>query len=80
MYRCMHGVPALEWNDEMYDSVENYFGKASEMSHSDCYGEDAGAGGPAGENLYWAKPARSPMDAVDAWYDEISACGPFPGC
>ena len=50
------------------------------MSHSDCYGDDAGAGGPAGENLYWAKPARSPMDAVDAWYDEISACGPFPGC
>ena len=35
MYRCMHGAPNVEWNDEMYQNIEETFGGMDSMMNSD---------------------------------------------
>jgi hypothetical protein len=79
IYRCMHDVSPVVWSPPVFDDVYSYFKDMSSMHHSDCYGVPPPAG-PAGENLYSASWAASPLEAVSAWYSEIADCGPFPGC
>jgi len=49
------------------------------MEHSKSYDVKAPAG-PAGENLFQGTGTYNAMDAVSSWYEEIKACGTFPGC
>ena len=38
LFRCMHGSPALEWDDTMYTNVEETFGQSESLpAHSDSY-------------------------------------------
>ena len=52
IYRCMHGSPALKWNQKLYLNTEETFGKATAMEHSASYDLTDEQGGPAGENLF----------------------------
>lgn len=63
----------------MYDNVYEEFKSQSYMAHSQSYQIPAPAG-PAGENLAMASYALEPEAAVNMWYNEVEACGPFPGC
>eukprot|EP00930_Biecheleria_cincta_P080540 TRINITY_DN6887_c0_g1_i1.p1 TRINITY_DN6887_c0_g1~~TRINITY_DN6887_c0_g1_i1.p1 ORF type:complete len:389 (-),score=83.35 TRINITY_DN6887_c0_g1_i1:296-1396(-) len=83
IYRCMHNVPPLSWNNAVFADVDKHFNTKGQevktMIHSKMYDVKAPAG-PAGENLYQGTGERTPLDAVKAWYGEIKDCGPFPGC
>jgi hypothetical protein len=79
VYRCMHNVPPVVWDMDVYQDCYNTFKDQSEMKHSDSYGVQPPAG-PAGENLFKASYQANPQEAVASWYSEIKDCGPFPGC
>ena len=77
--RCMHDVPPVVWDADVYNDCYATFKDQAAMEHSDCYGVKAPAG-PAGENLFKASYKGTPLEAVSAWYSEVADCGPFPGC
>jgi hypothetical protein len=79
IYRCMHNVPSVSWSNDVYSDANTHFATVQSMSHSDCY-KLAPPAGPAGENLFQGTGRYRPMDATKAWYSEVSACGPMPGC
>jgi len=79
IFRCMHDVPAVIWGEEVYQDCKATFEHQAAMEHSDCYGVPAPAG-PAGENLFSASYAGTPLESTQAWYTEFADCGPFPGC
>jgi len=79
IYRCMHDVPPVVWDKDVYQSAYNHFHNQAAMEHSDCYDVPAPAG-PAGENLFKGSGSYNAMDAVSSWYEEINNCGGFPGC
>jgi len=67
IYRCMHGVQALAWDDTIAASAQKWAteGTCDTLQHS---------GGNYGENIYWANPAPAPSDlyeGVDDWYAEV---------
>ena len=51
--RCMHDVPPVVWDADVYNDCYATFKDQAAMEHSDCYGVKAPAG-PAGENLFKA--------------------------
>lgn len=68
VYRCMHGVPALAWSDDIAMSAQTWAnrGTCDTLKHDPSW--------DGGENIYWASPAPAPSDwytAVDSWYSEI---------
>jgi hypothetical protein len=79
IYRCMHDVPALSWNEDVYADAAKHFKSVKTMIHSKMYDVKPPAG-PAGENLFQGTGKYSPLDAVKAWYSEIKDCGKMPGC
>jgi hypothetical protein len=79
IFRCMHDVPAVVWGEEVYQDCKGTFENQAEMEHSDCYGVPPPAG-PAGENLFSASYAGTPLESAQAWYSEVADCGAFPGC
>merc|ERR1711862_925152 len=67
VYRCMHGVQLLQWDDSIADSAQTWAtqGTCNGLIHS---------GGDYGENIYWRIPAPAPSDlylGVGEWYNEI---------
>jgi len=76
MYRCMHGSPALKWNQKLYLNTEETFGKATAMEHSASYDLTDEQGGPAGENLFGGSVGGgwTPTQMVDLWYNEVADC------
>uniref|UniRef100_A0A7S1FGJ6 SCP domain-containing protein n=1 Tax=Noctiluca scintillans TaxID=2966 RepID=A0A7S1FGJ6_NOCSC len=79
VFRCMHDVPPLSWSDPMGENAVTTFQDFTTMEHSDCYSLRPPLG-PSAENLFRGGSTNVPMDAVAAWYEELSDCGPFPGC
>lgn len=77
VYRCMHNVPNVTWNNYTEISAKNWIDKLTYMKHSNSYYELPPAG-PAGENL--AQGYTKIENIVKAWYDEIKCCNSFPGC
>jgi len=68
IYRCMHGVPALTWSDDVASSAQAWAtsGTCDTLNHDPNW--------QGGENIYWASPAPAPSDwykGVDDWYSEI---------
>jgi hypothetical protein len=66
MYRCMAGVPALEWDDDLQKTAQSWADQ-KQMGHSTALG----AFKKYGENMQFACPKSTPTDATDWWYDEI---------
>jgi hypothetical protein len=79
IYRCMHDVPALSWNEDVYKNAADHFKSVKTMIHSKMYDVPPPAG-PAGENLFQGTGKYSPLNAVKLWYAEIKDCGKMPGC
>lgn len=66
MYRCMAGVPALEWDDALATKAQSW-ADTGNMGHS----TSLGAFKDYGENMQFACPKSTPKDATDWWYAEI---------
>jgi len=79
VYRCMHDVPAVSWNEAVFQDAYGHFAHMPHMSHSQSYQVPPPAG-PAGENLYYHSASHNAADAVQMWYSEINDCPSFPGC
>jgi pathogenesis-related protein 1 len=77
LYRCMHGVAAVKWNDDVAASAEQYIAPMTDMVHSQSYNIPPPAG-PAGENLAWSSAGLGAADAVAMWYDEVNNCKKGP--
>merc|ERR1712146_109232 len=65
--RCMHGVDALAYDDDIAAVAQEWAttGTCDKLEHS---------GGQYGENIYWASPAPSDdewVHGVESWYSEI---------
>lgn len=69
LYRCMHGVPALEWDHAIAANAQAYADRGV-YKHSKN-SQRVVNGVPLGENLAWGYPERSGLDSTVAWYSEI---------
>jgi hypothetical protein len=69
-YRAAHGVPPLQWSDEIAAYAQAWI-DANGFEHSDSYASPLG---PLGENLYMGT-AASGKRAVASWYSEIDDPG-----
>lgn len=76
VYRCMHGVPQMTWNDEVAVNAAAW-AKANDgvMEHGPAaLKQNVGGFASVGENLAWADPKWAdtfPLESVDNWYGEI---------
>jgi len=70
-YRCLHGVPKVEWDNGMATSAQAWAESLNALKHDDTFHLPPPAG-PAGENL--ARGQRKLEDAAKQWYSEISKC------
>jgi len=74
VYRCMHGVPLLKWNEVMATKAQAWADETGgEMKHSSSeFRSDVAGFSYLGENLAWASPnPPSAAQSVKMWYDEI---------
>jgi len=62
LYRCMHGVSPLEWDNVLANNAQLWVNKGH-WGHSQTPG--------VGENLAWGSPSMKGEDAVQNWYNEI---------
>ncbi len=70
VYRCMHGVPLLEWDDAVAANAQKW---ADNGQYKHSSSQDRVVDGvQLGENLAWGYPTRSGISSTKAWYDEIS--------
>jgi len=66
MYRCMAGVPALQWDDTLQKQAQSW-AESGNTGHS----TSLGAFKTYGENMQYNCPTATPKSATDWWYDEI---------
>merc|ERR1712187_710288 len=71
MYRCMHGAPALQWDDALAKGAQSWADTGS-IQHS----TSKGAFSKYGENMKFDCPASPVKKATDWWYAEISKYSP----
>jgi hypothetical protein len=69
-YRAAHGVPPLEWSEEIAAYAQAWI-DAQGYEHSDSYNSPLG---PLGENLYMGTAATG-QRAAALWYSEIEDPG-----
>jgi len=67
MYRCMAGVPALQWDDALQTQAQSW-ADTGNTGHS----TSRGAFKKYGENMKFGCPTSTPKSATDWWYDEIN--------
>lgn len=74
-YRCMHGVPLLQWDDTIAAHAQNWANQCrGNMQHSSQQQRRNIAGFRSlGENLAWASPSIDGKQAAQMWYDEIKS-------
>jgi len=65
-YRCLHGVPPLQWHAQVARYAQDWVNRGI-FEHSDTYNSPLG---PMGENLYSSSHLPSGTDAARAWYSE----------
>ncbi|HQR59000.1 MAG TPA: CAP family protein, partial [Azonexus sp.] len=65
-YRCLHGVPPLQWHAQVAEYAQAWVNRGV-FEHSDSYHSPLG---PMGENLYGSSRLPSGADAARAWYSE----------
>lgn len=77
LYRCMHGVPLLQWNSNIAINAQKWAeATGGKMKHSSNSSRKDVAGFPyLGENLAWGT-YNSIEGPVDAWYNEIDFTNP----
>jgi len=66
VFRCMHGVPALEWDDAVAASAQAWADRGI-YDHSET---------EYGENIAWGSPTQSAAAAVANWYSEVDLTAP----
>jgi len=71
MYRCMAGVPPLEWDDSLQEQAQSW-ADTGKTEHS----TSRGAFSKYGENMQYNCPSSTPKDATDWWYAEIEKYSP----
>jgi len=76
VYRCMHGIPLLNWNSEIATNAQNWADSTGgDMVHSSSESRSSiGGFSYLGENLAWGTTSSK---AVDLWYDEIDLTSPY---
>jgi len=74
IYRCMHGVPPLVWDDDIAANAQEY-ANGGEYGHSTAESRMIN-GERCGENLAWGYPTQSGVAAVKAWYSEVMYTNP----
>jgi len=63
-YRCLHGAPLLEWDDDLEASAKAW---AADREANSCV--KAPSNGPHGENMLWSHAvSRAGRATADAWY------------
>jgi len=77
LYRCMHGVPLMTWNEEVGNAAQQWMDeKRGAMSHSPkSRRSNVGGHGYLGENLAMGSHITA-AGAVKMWYDEIEQTNP----
>jgi len=65
-YRCLHGVPPLQWHARVADYAQAWVNRGV-FEHSDSYRSPLG---PMGENLYGSSHLPAGAGAASAWYGE----------
>jgi len=72
MYRCMHNAPALVWDEAIAANAQSWANQGL-WAHSTTASPPANVvdGASLGENLAWGSPARTGLQAVNAWYAEV---------
>merc|ERR1719369_2348441 len=65
IYRCMHGVEEVTWDDELAKKAKSLADKG-EYKHSSE--EELGE---AGENIAWGSPSLNATSVVREWYSEF---------
>jgi len=79
LYRCMHGIPPVSWNKDMYIKVSWEFYNNPDLHRTKSYILEPPIG-PAGENAARSSIPATPFQIVSAWYSQIQHCSGFPGC
>jgi len=75
-YRCMHGVPDVQWNEDVARAAFNFVATKTTQGHANpsSYTLSPPAG-PAGENLaYTYGGLIDTAQAVKDWYQEVNLC------
>mmetsp|Transcript_15496 Transcript_15496/g.44526 ORF Transcript_15496/g.44526 Transcript_15496/m.44526 type:complete len:405 (-) Transcript_15496:177-1391(-) len=75
IYRCMHGVPLLTWDDAIAANAQAWADNGA-YEHSSSSSRLVN-GELCGENLAWGYPSRSGKDSTMAWYSEIEFTDPY---
>jgi hypothetical protein len=74
VYRCMHGVPLLTWDDAVAANAQAW---ADNGVYEHSSNEQRVINGEqCGENLAWGYPQYSGTESTVAWYDEIKYTDP----
>jgi len=75
VYRCMHGLPALAWDDSIAAKAQAFADKGNYAHSSNAEREHNGTA--CGENLAWGYPRLHPRTAARDWYQEIQFTSPY---
>jgi len=75
VYRCMHGVPLLTWNDTIAKNAQTWADKKVYAHSSSSFRVVNKV--QLGENIAWGYPTYSGTDSTIAWYSEIQFTDPW---
>lgn len=75
MYRCLHDVPNLVWDDKVAANAQAWADKGL-FDHSQ-ENQRVIDGSQCGESMYWGEPVAVGSDAVGVWYSEIESTSPY---
>lgn len=76
LYRCLHDVPALQWDDGIAASAQAWADQGEYKNRNGAWADYNRRvnGESCGENIAWGN--RSGVDATAAWYSEIECTEP----
>lgn len=75
IYRCMHGVPLLTWDEDIARNAQKWADNGV-WDHSSKESRVVN-GERCGENLAWEYPTRSGKASTVSWYSEIEFTDPY---
>lgn len=83
IYRCMHDVPAAQWDADVYKGAKSWSQSSARYGMSHSVGSSAYRKGSDGENLAgtFKYSSKRGVDATHMWYEEINnPCGRKQSC
>lgn len=78
IYRCMHDVPAMHWDDSLAMGVFNDYKLSDNMGRLVDAQTRKAPDGPGADALFAG--STDVFEATKFWYKNIEDCGGFPGC